>query len=51
MKTRFTALLVGALLTTSSLCAQAQPKANDKTPDASHLLDRVEDRTEQTSLK
>ena len=33
MKTRFTALLVGALLTTSSLCAQAQPKANDKTPD------------------
>lgn len=33
MKTRFTALLVGALLTASSLCAQAQPKANDKTPD------------------
>ena len=33
MKTRFTALLVGALLTASSLCAQVQPKANDKTPD------------------
>lgn len=33
MKTRLTALLVGALLMAGGLCAQAQPKANDEKKD------------------